>query len=303
MATTAVDWPVKSRDIHNHHMNSTVWDKFKFRDGDIVIATYGKSGTTWMQQIVAQLIFNGAEDVDVHHLSPWVDMRILPPEVIAGLEQQTHRRFVKTHLPVDALVYSPKASYLYIGRDGRDTAWSLYNHYASLLDEFRERYNTTPGLVGPPLPPAPATVMEFYRTWFDENGKPFWSLWENARSWWAIRDLPNVKLVHFSDMKRDLPGAIRDIAAFLGIAIDEATFPNVVAHCSFDYMKANAEQIAPRGGAAWKGGAQTFINKGTNGRWRDVLSVDDVKAYEAKARAELGEECARWLADGKSASA
>ena len=46
------------------------------------------------------------------------------------MEAQTHRRFVKTHLPVDALVYSPKAKYIYIGRDGRDVLWSLYNHHA-----------------------------------------------------------------------------------------------------------------------------------------------------------------------------
>jgi aryl sulfotransferase len=100
-------------------MNSTVWNTFKFRDDDIVVATYAKSGTTWTQQIIAQLIFDGAEDIDVHSLSPWVDLRIIPPEVIAGLELQTHRRFVKTHLPVDALVFSPKAKYIFIGRDGR----------------------------------------------------------------------------------------------------------------------------------------------------------------------------------------
>ncbi len=31
----------------------------------------------------------------------------------------------KTHLPVDALVFSPEAKYLYIGRDGRDVIWSM----------------------------------------------------------------------------------------------------------------------------------------------------------------------------------
>ena len=52
----------KTRDIHNHHMDSTAWDRFNFRDDDIVIATYAKSGTTWMQQIVSQLIFDGEDD-------------------------------------------------------------------------------------------------------------------------------------------------------------------------------------------------------------------------------------------------
>lgn len=32
-------WPVKTRDIHNHHIDSTMWDDIRFRDDDIVIAT------------------------------------------------------------------------------------------------------------------------------------------------------------------------------------------------------------------------------------------------------------------------
>ena len=298
-AAETIAWPVKTRDLQNHHMNSTVWDSFKFRDGDIVVATYAKSGTTWMQQILAQLIFNGAENLEISKVSPWVDFRLMPPEVIAGLEDLAHRRFVKTHLPVDALVFSSKAKYLYIGRDGRDAAWSFFNHYRNLTEDRRSAMNDAPGLVGPPLPRCPEEVHEFYRTWFAENGKPIWPFWENIRSWWAIRALPNVKLVHFNGLKADLSGSIRDIAGFLGIAIDEARFPDIVAHCTFDYMKAHAERMAPRGGESWVGGARTFINKGTNGRWRDTLSVEEVKAYDDRAVNELGAECASWLAGVK----
>ena len=100
--------PIKTREIFTHHVNSARWNDFVFRDGDIVIATYAKSGTTWTQQIVSQLIFKGAEGINVHQLSPWVDNRVMPPEAVAGLAKQTHRRFMKTHLPVDALPFLPK---------------------------------------------------------------------------------------------------------------------------------------------------------------------------------------------------
>ena len=60
-----------------------------------------------MQQIVSQLIFDGAEGINVPKLSPWVDFRLVPIEVRQAVDQQTHRRFLKTHLPVDALVFSP----------------------------------------------------------------------------------------------------------------------------------------------------------------------------------------------------
>jgi aryl sulfotransferase len=277
-------------------MNSAAWNDFQFRDDDIVIATYGKSGTTWMQQIVAQLLFNGAEGIELSHLSPWIDLRIMPPEAIAGLADIPHRRFVKTHLPVDALVFSPKAKYLYIGRDGRDALWSLYNHHANANEAFYQAINDTPGRVGPPLGPPSAPVHDYFRRWLAEDGYPFWPFWENVRSWWAVRDLPNVKLVHFNDLKADLTGSIRDIAAFLEIPIEEAKLPAIVAHCGFDYMKAHAAQVTPLGGTLWNGGAATFINKGTNDRWRDTLTADDIAGYEAKAAAELGSECAAWLA-------
>jgi aryl sulfotransferase len=295
LATPQVAWPVKTREMHNHHMNSEIWNDWEFRDGDVVVATYGKSGTTWMQQIVAQLIFNGAEGIEVPKLSPWLDLRIMPPEAIAAVRAQAHRRSVKTHLPVDALVFSPKAKYIYIGRDGRDALWSLYNHHAKANDMWFGAINGAPGRVGPEIGPANPSIHDYYREWFAKDGHPFWPFWENVRSWWAIRDLRNVKLVHFNDLKADLAGSIRDIARFIEIDIDEDKFPSIVHHCTFDYMKQNAPAVTPLGGALWEGGAATFINKGTNNRWRDTLTDAEIRAYEARAEKELGKPCADWL--------
>lgn len=300
MSSLDIEWPKKTRELHSNHFISTIWNDFRFRDDDIVISTYGKAGTTWTQQIVGQLIFNGAEDVPVNELSPWLDLRVPPPEIKLPLvEAQTHRRFVKTHLPVDALVYSPKAKYIYIGRDGRDVLWSMYNHHANANDAFYEAMNETPGLVGEKLERVTSDVRTYFNTWIQRDGYPFWSFWENVSSWWAIRHLPNIHFMHFEAMKRDMEGEIRRLAAFLDIEIDEARWPAIVEHCSFDYMKKHADKSAPLGGALWEGGASTFINKGTNGRWRDVLSAEECASYEALARDKLGEECARWLMTGE----
>lgn len=293
--------PAKTRELHNHHFDSTIWNDFKFRDDDIVIATYAKSGTTWMQQIVAQLLFDGAEGMEVAEMSPWLDLRVPPKEIKLPLvEAQAHRRFLKTHLPVDALVFSDKARYIYIGRDGRDVVWSFYNHHANANAAWYEALNDTPGRVGPPIEPPPDSVVQYFNEWLDQDGYPFWSLWENVRSWWAIRDLPNVLFVHFANLKADMPGEIRRIAEFIGTPIDESQWEKILHHCSFDYMKANATRSVPLGGAFWDGGAEVFINKGVNGRWRDLLSADDVARYEARAEAELGKDCAHWLATGKT---
>jgi aryl sulfotransferase len=296
MTQGTVAWPVKTRELHNHHFDSTMWNGFAFRDDDIVIATYAKSGTTWMQQIISQLIFNRQEGLEVAEMSPWLDLRVPPREIkMPALEAQTHRRFIKTHLPVDALVFSPKARYLYIARDGRDVVWSMYNHHANANAFWYEALNDTPGRVGPPIAPPSDSVHRYFLDWLERDGHPFWPFWENIASWWAVRDLPNVMLLHFSELKADLPGQIRRIAGFLDIAIDETRFAAIVEHCGFDYMKANATKSVPLGGAFWDGGAETFVNKGTNGRWRDILTPEDNARYEAMARAQLGDDCAAWL--------
>jgi len=293
-------WPRKTREFQNHHFDSTVWNDFRFRDGDIIVGTYAKSGTTWTQQIIGQLLFNGSAEVDVGEMSPWVDLRVPPREIkLPAIEAQTHRRFLKTHLPVDALVFSPRAKYVYIGRDGRDVVWSMYNHHANANQTWYDMLNDTPGRVGPPIGKPPESIRQYFLDWMDRDGHPFWPFWENIRSWWNIRHLPNVLLIHFDALKRDMPGEIRRIAGFLDIPIDESRFPAIIEHCGFDYMKANAAKSAPLGGVFWDGGAATFINKGTNGRWRDTLTPDDCARYEAVAREQLGEDCARWLATGE----
>ncbi|MFZ3033741.1 MAG: sulfotransferase domain-containing protein [Parvibaculum sp.] len=301
MSPENIKWPQKSREMHSNHFDSTIWNEFAFRPDDIVIATYAKSGTTWMQQIISQLIFNGATDLQVAEMSPWLDLRVPPKEVKLGeLESQTHRRFIKTHLPVDALVFSPDVKYLYIGRDGRDVVWSLYNHHVNANGLWYEALNDTPGLVGPPMPRPTDSILQYFDDWLEKDGYPFWPFWENIRSWWAIRELPNVHFVHFAQLKKDMPGEIRKMAAFLGIAIDESAWAEILEHCSFDYMKKNASATVPLGGAFWEGGAQTFVNKGTNGRWQGVLSEKAIEAYEKKALNELGADCARWLATGEA---
>ena len=295
-----INWPQKSREFQNHHFDSTFWNEFKFRDDDIIVSTYAKSGTTWLQQILSQLIFNGREDIEVAEMSPWIDLRVPPKEVkLPQVESQTHRRFLKTHLPVDALVFSPKAKYIYIGRDGRDVLWSMHNHHFNANNFWYEALNDTPGRMGPPIEKPVSDIVQYYNDWLDKDGFPFWSFWENVSTWWAIRNLPNVYMLHFAKLKADMPGEIRKLAAFLDIPVDPATWDAILEHCSFDYMKKHATRSVPLGGAFWDGGSETFINKGTNGRWKQVLTQEQSERYEKLCVEKLGPACSRWLNTGE----
>jgi aryl sulfotransferase len=299
MSELVAELPAKTREVQNHHMDSTYWDGFAFRDDDVIVASYAKSGTTWTQQIVSQLIFGADPAVSVAQISPWWDLRLVPEEVRDMVRVQPHRRVIKTHLPADALVMSPKAKYLYVARDGRDVVWSMHNHHSGFRPQTIELFNSIPGLVGEPLGPADPDIRRYWQTWLERDGHPFWPFWENTATWWALRDQPNVKLVHFNNLKADLEGEMRKIAAFLEVELPTAVWPKAVEHCTFDWMKANAAQVAPLGGDPWEGGADTFMNKGTNGRWKDVLTPADNLAYERLAVERLGRDCARWMMTGE----
>ena len=116
----------------------------------------------------------------------------------------------------------------------------MHNHHANANAAWFSAINDTPGRVGPPVPPADPDLRRYFLNWLEKDGEPFWPFWDNVRSWWAIKHRPNVMLVHYQDLKRDLVGEMLRIAEFLDIDVNAACFPAMVEHCSFDWMKANA---------------------------------------------------------------
>jgi aryl sulfotransferase len=301
------DLPLRSRVYQNHHLDSTRWDYFQSRSSDVVISTSYKAGTTWAQAIVAHLLFpDGDLPAPVGEMSPWLDMRTRPLElVLNGLEAQAHRRFIKTHLPLDGLPYEDGIRYLYVARDARDVFMSLWNHYSNHTDEVFLSTNNTPGRVGDEFPRLPDDIHAFWRGWmtqgwfeWESDGWPYWSHLHHVQSWWDYRHLPNIQLVHYSDMIEDTEREARRIAAFLGIEVPETAWPGIVEAVSFTEMKKRGERYAPGGGEHWKGGAQTFLHKGTNGRWRDVLSKTDLALYDAACERVLTPDCRKWLENG-----
>jgi hypothetical protein len=167
-----IAWPVKRQEIKTAVFDSTRWNGFPFREGDVVVATWGKTGTTWVEQIVTQLLMDAPEGLRVD-CGPWVDLRLQPlDEMLGELECMVHRRCLKTHLPLDALVFSPLAKYIYIGRDARDVVWSAYSHQASFTQAALDAFNNTPGRVGPPVMHPQFGVREYYLEFLETGEMP-----------------------------------------------------------------------------------------------------------------------------------
>jgi aryl sulfotransferase len=152
---------------------------------------------------------------------------------------------------------------------------------------------------GFPIPPPPnPDIRGFYRQFLDGDVSaqphPFWS---HVQGWWNIRRLPNVLLLHFANLIDDLPRQIRLIASFLDIPVDESQFDKIVEHCRLEHTR-KATASNPVMSFVYKDGANTFINKGTNGRWREVLSQEEIAKSDAIAARELTPDCAEWLRTG-----
>ncbi len=299
--------PERTRVYQCHHLDGTRWDYFEPRADDIVIATSYKAGTTWAQAIVAHLLFpDGKFPAPPAQMSPWLDMRIVPLEVVLnGLGAQEHRRFIKTHLPLDGIPYDERLKYLYVARDARDVFMSLWNHYTTMTDEVLTLMNLMPGREGDEFPRPPDDIHAFWRTWttrgwfaWETDGWPYWSHLSHVQSWWNFRHLPNIQLIHYTDMLEDTEREVRRIAAFLEIDVPESSWAAIVKAVSFSEMKRQGELYAPGGGQFWKGGAKTFLHKGTNGRWRDVLSDEEIALYDAACDRALTADCREWLENG-----
>ncbi len=283
--------------------DSARWEGFPFRDGDIVISTRSKTGTTWVQMICALLIFQTPElDAPVGWYSPWLDRLIRPKEeIFARLEGQRHRRFIKTHTPLDGIPVDPRATYIVVGRHPLDSAVSLY-HQGENINRARQRQLTAeltgqPAPAGPDKPRKPA--REWLLDWIDNEAGPHEQMdsirgvfWHDSDAW-ARHAEPNIVLLHYADLCADLDGQMRQLARRLDITVPEPAWPALVEAATFDSMRAAAEKVT--GGGQILKSASAFFRRGTSGAGRELLTEEELTRYDARAAALAPPDMLGWL--------
>lgn len=294
----------------NFVWNSERWKGFTFRDGDIVISTPPKCGTTWMQMQCAVLLFRTADlPAPLSRLSPWLDMNTRPvDEVLTDLEGQTHRRFIKTHTPLGGLPWDERVTYVHVARDPRDVALSWDNHMSNMdmgrlfelrasavgIDDLADL-----GLDGPPEPP-PDDPAERFWYFIEGDGSTdaqsrLESLVHHCGTFWERREAFNVHLFHYSDLRADLPGQMARLAAALGV--DPPT-DELVDAARFENMKARATELVPNSEAGFWVSSDRFFDKARSGDWQSLIG-DDLPRYEAALRALTDDEALiAWLHAG-----
>jgi aryl sulfotransferase len=111
----------------------------------------------------------------------------------------------------------------------------------------------------------------------------------------------DVLLVHYADLKTDLPAEMRRIASFLGISVSPGMWPGLIEAAGFDRMRRDGAQLMGSVANLFAGGSTRFFHQGTNGRWRGVLRDEDLATYDAKLRTHLSAACITWLEHGSGA--
>jgi aryl sulfotransferase len=302
-----------TRRVRSMIMDSKRWDGYVPREDDVIVATYPKCGTTWTQRIVSLLIHQSPAPYDIMGEAPWLDATIFDPVevMLATLEAQTQRRSVKSHLPLDAFPVFDGTKVIHTVRDGRDACVSMHNHMLGFRPEFRMHAAASAPpelLAGGPPPPTPEDPREYYLQWMGQaeaaqsDGAHDLPFCEFELTYWRRRSEPWLLFVHYADLKADLAGEMRRISDFLEIDTPRSLMPSLVEAATFEAMKRDGQALLPKIGEAFDRGPDRFLNKGTNGRWKDFMTPEDLARYDALIRSRLSLDMARWVEHGRLAA-
>jgi aryl sulfotransferase len=293
--------------------DSARWERFAFRPDDVIISTPSKCGTTWMQKIVGMLLLDRTDlGAPISSLSPWLDMLIRTDEDVFGLlEAQRHRRFIKTHTPLDGLPRLPSVTYITVIRHPLDVAMSDLDHADN--ERFDRLVELRAAVVGEeppaegPSDDAPEEPGAFLRWFIDNDKEPTGSgpygladYCNQVVSYWNARREPNVHLFHYADLWADRDGEMRRVAAALDVEVAEDRWPSVVEAAGIESMRARAGDTAPEVGSGIWRSPERFFRVGGTRDWVSHLDDRDIAHFDERMRLLAG-DASDWVLRGRVA--
>jgi aryl sulfotransferase len=314
------------------------WDALELREGDIVISTPPKCGTTWTQRLVSLLVFDGPDlPGPLSLISPWLDLKAMPIEdVVAALDAQQHRRFIKTHTPLDGLLLDERVTYLVIGRDPRDAAVSMLNDQDRIhaLHEVTRMPNKgfgPAGQFGPGGPPPPhhegpppprhdgpppprhdgpppppglrRTPLEAMQLWLErpimatEGIVSLATILHHYETAWTRRHMPNVAAFHYVDYQTDVVAEMTRLAEVLAIDVSGARIAELAEHATMEAMRTHAADLSPE---LWPS-HESFFRAGGAREWRDIFTEAEHERYRQRGQELVAPEVLAWAHDGRRA--
>ncbi|GIH09255.1 glycolipid sulfotransferase [Rhizocola hellebori] len=287
--------------------DSALWNGFPFRDDDVVISPPAKCGTSWMQMLCALLVFNSTRFTRrLTEISPWLDNITYDfAETLAALQAQPHRRFIKTHTPLDGLPFVETVTYLCVGRDPRDVGVSFDHALANISDETRAVLTVKKDIDRSAMPVPPEDLRERFWLWAEGefvNGPTgigsLANMIQHLQTFWDRRNEPQVALFHYHDLLTDLPGQLKRLAEVLGIDLPAGRVEELAAAATFDKVRERADELAPGVDSGLWRDNRAFFHTGTSGQWKALLGPDDLARFHTRLAELASTDLIEWLYDG-----
>ncbi|MBX9702411.1 MAG: sulfotransferase domain-containing protein, partial [Acetobacteraceae bacterium] len=275
------------------------WERFPPRPDDVIITTPPKCGTTWMQHIVGMLLLDSiAAGQPLARRSPWLDALFTSErQIFETLAAQTHRRFIKTHIPLDGLPWHESWTYLTVFRHPLDAMLSLRDQFENI--DPTQLAKLVAGVADRPpqalTPRPPADPAAFLRHLIDSdaepNGHSILGLADYAntlRVAWARGHEPNVHLFHYDEMWSDLGGQVDRLSGILGVALDAERRRAIVESATLDAMRARVGETVPYADASVFKDAGAFFRGGGRRDWAALLTPEEIAAVGRRLAAMVG---------------
>ncbi|XP_017271691.1 sulfotransferase 2B1-like isoform X1 [Kryptolebias marmoratus] len=245
------------------------FEEFAFRSDDVVIVTYPKSGTTWMQEIVP-LVLSGGDPASVETLHnwdrvPWLEETRAP---VLNLEDRPSPRMFTTHFHHDmmpASFFTAKPKVIYVMRNPKDVFTSFFHYH---------------GMVSFLVDPNPQS--EFLHKFLD--GKVIFGTWfDHVKSWLSVDERQRILHISYEELtEQDLKDAVRKIAQFLEKPLDAEAIERIAHRCLFKNMKKNKMSnysLVPLD--IMDQTKSEFFRKGVVGDWKNQLTVAEAEYFDA----------------------
>ncbi|KAJ1125174.1 hypothetical protein NDU88_003610 [Pleurodeles waltl] len=252
-----------------------MWDqiwRFKARPDDLLICTYPKAGTTWVQEIVDMIQQHG--DVEkcrrapCYTRVPFIDLA--PPKPLpSGLEEaeaMPSPRTLKSHLPIQLIPPSfrdQNCKVIYVARNAKDIMVSYY---------YFQKMNK--GLM------EPGSWSEYFDAF--QNGKVPWGSWyDHVKGWWDAKDSQRILYIFYEDLKEDLRGEILKLAQFMEQELSEELLEKVIQHTTFQAMKENPMvNYTTLPSFIFDQSVSPFMRKGAVGDWKNHFTVAQNESFD-----------------------